>query len=127
MSKSKKKSSKPKKAGKQAIKPSSSPFQEKDFLSIKEAAPGDLEALFRLADRMKKSPQTYFNVLKGKAVYEECLKKKLLINCTQGNVLRLMPALVVREKEIDRAVGILDQALTMEEEKLLTTKGSVSP
>ncbi|MBI3253068.1 MAG: aspartate aminotransferase family protein [Candidatus Omnitrophica bacterium] len=47
----------------------------------------------------------------GKGVYEECLKKKLLINCTQGNVLRLMPPLVVKEKEIDRAVQILDEAL----------------
>ncbi len=49
--------------------------------------------------------------IEGKAVYEGCLQKKLLINCTQGNTLRLMPPLVVREKEIDRAVGILDEVL----------------
>ena len=47
----------------------------------------------------------------GKAIYEECLQKKLLINCTQGNVLRIMPPLIVREREIDRAVGILDEVL----------------
>ncbi len=60
----------------------------------------------------------------GQSVYEECLKRRLLINCTQGNVLRLMPPLVVREKEIDRAVQILDEALEAEEEKRLIKEGS---
>jgi acetylornithine/succinyldiaminopimelate/putrescine aminotransferase len=55
--------------------------------------------------------------VEGKVVYEECLKKKLLINCTQGNVLRLMPPLVVKEKEIDRAVQILEGVLAAEQEK----------
>ncbi len=62
--------------------------------------------------------------VEGKNIYEECLKKKLLINCTQGNVLRLMPPLVVREKEIDHAVAILDGVLAAEEERLLTHEGS---
>ena len=57
----------------------------------------------------------------GAGVYEECLKKRLLINCTQGNVLRLMPPLIVREKEIDRAIQILDEALCVEEERRLLT------
>ncbi|MBI4352546.1 MAG: aspartate aminotransferase family protein [Candidatus Omnitrophica bacterium] len=64
----------------------------------------------------------------GKPVYEECLKRKLLINCTQGNVLRLMPPLIVKEKEIERAVEILDEVLTIEGEKLLSSlikKGAV--
>lgn len=60
----------------------------------------------------------------GKGVYEECLKRKLLINCTQGNVLRLMPPLIVKEKEIDRAVQILDEVLAIEEEKHLAKQGS---
>lgn len=59
----------------------------------------------------------------GKPVYEECLKQKLLINCTQGNVLRLMPPLVVKEREIDRAVQILDEALTAEEKRHVTKEG----
>ena len=49
--------------------------------------------------------------IEGKAIYEQCLQRKLLINCTQGNVLRLMPPLVVKEKEIDRAIQILDEVL----------------
>ena len=60
----------------------------------------------------------------GRNIYEECLKKKLLINCTQGNVLRLMPPLVVREKEIDRAIGILEEVITAEEEVHLAKEGS---
>ena len=62
--------------------------------------------------------------VEGKNIYEYCLKNKLLINCTQGNVLRLMPPLVVREKEIDRAVQILDDALVAEEERRLSNEGS---
>jgi predicted acetylornithine/succinylornithine family transaminase len=62
--------------------------------------------------------------IEGKGIYEECLNRKLLINCTQGNVLRLMPPLVVKEKEIDRAIQILEEALAAEEEKRLTKEGS---
>jgi predicted acetylornithine/succinylornithine family transaminase len=62
----------------------------------------------------------------GRGVYEECLKKRLLINNTQGNVLRLMPPLVVKEKEIDRAVQILDEVLVKESEKFLSAPATVS-
>lgn len=47
----------------------------------------------------------------GKKIYEECLKRGLLINCTQGNVLRIMPPITVQKKEIDQAIRILDEAL----------------
>lgn len=47
----------------------------------------------------------------GKKIYEECLKKGLLINCTQDTVLRIMPPLIVTKKEINRAMQILDEAL----------------
>lgn len=47
----------------------------------------------------------------GKKTYEECLKRGLLINCTQGNVLRIMPPITVKKSEIDKAIAILDKAL----------------
>lgn len=47
----------------------------------------------------------------GKPIVERCMAKGLLINCTHDVVLRLMPALMVTKKEIDRAIGILDEAL----------------
>ncbi len=47
----------------------------------------------------------------GKDIIEECLKRNLLINCTHDVVLRLMPALNITKREIDKAVGILDTVL----------------
>ena len=39
----------------------------------------------------------------------ESLKKGLIINSTQGDVLRIMPALTVKTKEIEKAMLILDE------------------
>jgi predicted acetylornithine/succinylornithine family transaminase len=49
--------------------------------------------------------------IKGDDIYKECLKEGLLINCTQENVLRIMPPITVTRREIDRAIGILDKVL----------------
>ncbi|MDD5167160.1 MAG: aminotransferase class III-fold pyridoxal phosphate-dependent enzyme, partial [Candidatus Omnitrophica bacterium] len=49
--------------------------------------------------------------VEGKPVVEKCLQKHLLINCTHDKVLRLMPALNITKKEIDKAIKILDEAL----------------
>jgi len=45
-------------------------------------------------------------------VFEECFRRGLIINCTQGRVLRLMPALNVTKRQIHKALMILEQALT---------------
>lgn len=47
----------------------------------------------------------------GKSVVEICLGQKLLINCTHDKVLRLMPALNITKKEVDKAIGILTSAI----------------
>lgn len=44
-------------------------------------------------------------------VYKECLSKGLLINCTQKNVLRIMPPLCVTKGQIDKALKILKGSL----------------
>jgi len=49
--------------------------------------------------------------IEGKKIYEECFKKGLIINCTQGNILRFMPALNVTKKQAKKAIYILEQAL----------------
>ncbi len=49
--------------------------------------------------------------MEGKKIFEDCLAMGLIINCTQGNVLRIMPALNVTRKEINKAVFILDKAM----------------
>ncbi len=47
----------------------------------------------------------------GKGIFDDCFNNGLIINCTQGNVLRIMPALNVSRKEIDKALVILEKAL----------------
>jgi len=49
--------------------------------------------------------------IEGKGIVEKCMEKGLLINCTHEKVLRLMPALTIRKKEIDRAIGTLNGVL----------------
>ncbi|OGX19599.1 MAG: hypothetical protein A3K83_03595 [Omnitrophica WOR_2 bacterium RBG_13_44_8b] len=49
--------------------------------------------------------------IEGKAIVEKCIERGLLINCTHERVLRLMPALNVTKKDIDKAIGILDEVL----------------
>jgi len=47
--------------------------------------------------------------IEGDDIYRECLKRGLLINCTQKMILRIMPPLVVTKKEVDKAISILDK------------------
>jgi len=46
-----------------------------------------------------------------KGIYEQAFKRRLLINCTQGNILRIMPPITVTKPEIDKALGILSEAI----------------
>lgn len=50
--------------------------------------------------------------IEGEKIVSSCMEQKLLINCTQKKVLRLMPPLTVKNKEIDMAVSILHNALS---------------
>lgn len=51
--------------------------------------------------------------IEGKIIVERCIEKGLLINCTHDKVLRLMPALNITKKEIDRVVSILESVLKL--------------
>jgi acetylornithine/N-succinyldiaminopimelate aminotransferase len=44
-------------------------------------------------------------------VAKECMEQGLLINCTQKNVLRIMPPITVTKKDIDVAIGKISKAL----------------
>ncbi|MBR5589769.1 MAG: aminotransferase class III-fold pyridoxal phosphate-dependent enzyme, partial [Phascolarctobacterium sp.] len=50
-------------------------------------------------------------VKEGKPVVESCLKEHVIVNCTAGNVIRLVPPLIVTKEEIDKVVQALDKAL----------------
>ncbi len=48
----------------------------------------------------------------GAAIVAKCLEKGLRINCTQDTVLRFMPAMNVKEAEINKAINILDSVFS---------------
>ena len=47
--------------------------------------------------------------VEGQSIFKECFEHGLIINCTQGNVLRIMPALNVTRRQINKALFILDK------------------
>ena len=48
----------------------------------------------------------------GSSMVKEMLKKRVLINCTMGNVLRFLPPLIVTKEEIDRVVAALEEVFS---------------
>ena len=47
----------------------------------------------------------------GVPIVNQCLKRRLLINCTHGTVIRLLPALTLSDRELDEGCGILEEVL----------------
>jgi predicted acetylornithine/succinylornithine family transaminase len=47
----------------------------------------------------------------GTAVVKGCMQRRLLINCTHGTVLRLLPALNISEKQVNEGCDILAEVL----------------
>ena len=45
------------------------------------------------------------------AVLSECLKRRMFVNVTQGNIIRLFPALNITIKEIQEAMEIFEAAV----------------
>jgi predicted acetylornithine/succinylornithine family transaminase len=45
----------------------------------------------------------------GSSTVKEMLRKKILINCTMGNVLRFLPPLIATKEEVDRVVKALEE------------------
>ena len=47
----------------------------------------------------------------GKPIVESCLANNVIVNCTAGNVIRIVPPLIISKEEIDIVVASLDKAL----------------
>ena len=47
----------------------------------------------------------------GTPVVQECLKRRLLINCTHSTVIRLLPAMNIADAEVDAGCTILEEVL----------------
>ncbi len=45
------------------------------------------------------------------SIVKACMERGIIINCTAGNVVRFTPPLIVREKDIDHMLDILDDIL----------------
>ena len=44
-------------------------------------------------------------------IVQQCLEQRLLVNCTQGNVLRLLPAMTLSDDQLKQGCGILTDIL----------------
>jgi predicted acetylornithine/succinylornithine family transaminase len=49
----------------------------------------------------------------GQAVVEQLIKQNVLVNCTNGNVIRLLPPLIISEREIDTFIFEFDKAIEL--------------
>jgi len=47
----------------------------------------------------------------GTVIVQECLKRRLLINCTHGTVLRLLPAMNLTDAQLSEGCAILEEVL----------------
>ncbi len=49
--------------------------------------------------------------IEGAATVKACMERKLLVNCTQGTVIRLLPAMTMTEEQVNEGCDILAQVL----------------
>jgi predicted acetylornithine/succinylornithine family transaminase len=75
-----------------------------------EALRGDLPQLIR-AIRILGTMVGLDLTVDASNVVTECLKRRLLINATHGHVVRLLPALTIRDEQIDEGCAILADVL----------------
>ena len=47
----------------------------------------------------------------GNMIVQKCMERGFLINCIQGNILRFIPPLIIKEKAIDELINCLDDIL----------------
>ncbi len=48
----------------------------------------------------------------GYGVFLECLRQGLIINCTQERILRIMPALNINQRDLDKGLAILERVFS---------------
>lgn len=81
-----------------------------DYLMKKiKAAATDVPAIREVRGRgLMIGVELAFN---GRAVVDEMLKRGILSNCTQGNVMRLVPPLVISREQLDRLCEVLLESI----------------
>jgi len=48
----------------------------------------------------------------GRPIVGACRDQQVLINCTQGRILRLLSAMTITRSEVDRGLAVLEGVLT---------------
>jgi acetylornithine/N-succinyldiaminopimelate aminotransferase len=95
---------------------------EKDRLLLNANKMGDY--IIKGLNKLKKRFPNIINCIRHKAlmigvelyveaqpIVEECFKKGLLINCTQGNILRVMPPIIIDKRQANSALKILNNVM----------------
>lgn len=49
--------------------------------------------------------------IEGANIVADCMNRGLLINCTQGNILRLLPAMNIQEQQAMRGLDLIEESL----------------
>jgi predicted acetylornithine/succinylornithine family transaminase len=49
--------------------------------------------------------------VEGAPIVQECLRRRLLVNCTHGTVVRLLPALTLADSQLEEGCAILEDVL----------------
>jgi acetylornithine/N-succinyldiaminopimelate aminotransferase len=95
-------------------------IEEEGLLAHAERAAGlfreRLEALRERCDRVRDIRVLGMMIgvelgFDGTPVVQACLDRKLLVNCTQGNVIRLLPAMTITPDEIEEGCDRLAEAI----------------
>ena len=47
----------------------------------------------------------------GTPVVSKCMERRLLVNCTQGTVIRLLPAMTLSVAEVEEGCDILSEVI----------------
>ncbi len=63
----------------------------------------------------------------GAAIVQACLDQGLLINCTQNNVLRLLPAMNIDEDQIETGMQILSDAVVQHARSVAENRVEMNP
>jgi acetylornithine/N-succinyldiaminopimelate aminotransferase len=48
----------------------------------------------------------------GGEIVDEMRKRRVLINCTAGNVLRFAPPLLISKSDVDKMIPLLDEVFS---------------
>lgn len=95
----------------------------------------------RLRDRLERIAEEYDEVVEvrgeglmfgveltvpGRPIVEEALRRGVMMNCVQGNVLRFLPPLILTESQVNEGMDVLDAVMADRFERRGVTEAQVA-